>query len=264
MNPFPSFACGDSAAEKALAWLNRRHGDAVRAAVDAMLFDGLGEFENRALVAVDPATARRIERNAAEWLLAEGRILVDGRECAAAACVLAPDGPPLDDAERNRIEELTRRPLRLYEVIAVSPGGKMSLRDALEAAAPVVEVDAPDEALPPARRVGLRLLEAGGRSVASDALYAFSAPAGEGILAQLREAAAQFGDLPEMQGVLIRYCWLAQHHEAAGAAIDPYAAGGCATGTCGGCAGARAAERDGQGCGDDIERALAAAFGPKD
>ena len=249
--------CGGAAVAAALTWLDARHGAAVAAAIDAMLFEGLRAAERQKLADLDAATRLAIRNNATEWLLAEGRIEVAGVQQAVAACLLGADGPPLAAAERRWIEQMARRPVRLYEVADVLPDGRIALFDLLDAAsAPcVVAADALAAPLPPGSRVGLRLLELDGQATPSGAVYAFAAAGGDSVAAQLREAAEQFrgrDDLAHFQGVLIRYCWLAQCH-AAGAARRTC---GCGHGKSGR-PGAHAL------AGDEIEQALAAALAPK-
>lgn len=244
------------ALDKAFAWLMEHRGEAARAAIDTMLYDGVGEAERRALENLDADTTRRIRANAAEWLLAEGPVVVDAA--------------PLTDAERAWLAQLARQPLRLYEVVAAPPGGALSLRDALDADAAPIDVAAADADLVPGMRVGARVLEVDGRLELSGALYPFSPGAGDAAVTRLEEAAALFGDggvdLPAVLGVVLRHCWFAQYDSAKAYVRDLKAA---APEACGSkrvaCAGTRAKGKKGRDIvNDEIEAAIAAALAPKE
>lgn len=268
---------------KALAWLEDKHGAAVAAAIDDMLLGELGEAEREAVAELDTAVLARVRANAAEWLLAEGRLRGDDGECPAAARVLAPGGAALTEAERQWIEQLACTPLRLYEVAAAPAGEGLALRDGIDPDAPPPAVAAAD--LPAGQavgnRLGLRLLEWDGALRPSGAVYDFPPGAGAGLAAQLREAAELFGDgpeLPHMLGVLIRHRWLSfvAYEPAANAlakrltVCKPVAAPGTPAARCGvtsqdNCPGHRAHGRRGdKAVGEKIEADLKAALKPED
>jgi hypothetical protein len=72
------------AVERALDWLAARHAKATGAEIEAMLFEGLSDEERNALQQADDETWEQLQRNALEWLLAEGAI-GEGRWKAAAS-----------------------------------------------------------------------------------------------------------------------------------------------------------------------------------
>lgn len=278
MNKLPSDATFNAALAHAMTWLEAHHGAAAASAIDAMLYGDVSESERQALENLDAATARRLRCNAAEWLLAEGRLRIGGAVLTASACVLGPDGPSLDASERAWIERLALTPLRLYEVVAAAPDGATILRDVLAAAdaAPVVvNGPAPDELPPPGSRVGLRVLDLDGRHALSGAVYAFSRAAAASVAIQLRESAELFGDnradLPQLLSMLIRHCWVAHCSEPATRtgktlAIQPGPSAGDACGVRDKsiCPGVRAHARKGdKAVGDMIEQALTSALTPK-
>lgn len=242
--------------DKAFAWLMAHRGEAARAAIDTMLYDGVGEAERRALENLDAETTRRIQANAAEWLLAEGPVGIDAA--------------PFADAERAWLAQLAQRPLCLYEVVGASPQGALTLRDALDADAEPIAVAAAGADLAPGTLVGARVLEVAGRLELSGALYPFSPGAGEAAVARLHEAAALFGDggadLPAILGVVLRHCWFAQYDSAKAYVRDLKAASPEACGSKRvACAGTRAKGKKGRDTvNDEIEAAIAAALAPKD
>lgn len=210
---------GAGAAGLALAWLAERHGAAVATAVDERLFDRVAGEYRRVLDGLDAATWRLVWTNTLEWLLAEGRIeTADGRR-PVSDCLLAADGPALDAGQRRWLEQLSRRLLRVYEVVEVTPACRMRLRDALDEAAVPVAVE--DEALSWGELLGtqvaVRLMEADGHWALSGALYPFSQVHGRMAVDHLREAVEQLGEpedatdeVAHIQSLLIRHHWLAQ------------------------------------------------------
>lgn len=67
-----------------------------------------------------------------EWLLAEGSIAVKGAQRNVAELLLAPGGPAFAPGQRRWIEQLRRRPPRLYGITDILPGVGMRLCDALD------------------------------------------------------------------------------------------------------------------------------------
>ncbi|HYQ92313.1 MAG TPA: SEC-C metal-binding domain-containing protein [Candidatus Competibacteraceae bacterium] len=116
---------------KALDWLMKVHGPAVRASIDEAFFRELSAEENEQLRQLEPKVFEGIMVNAMEWLLAEGYITVKGQERRVAELLLGRGGPLLSAEQRQWIELLTSQPLGLYEVIEVAPGVSMRLKDVL-------------------------------------------------------------------------------------------------------------------------------------
>ena len=215
MDTLPTTGGANATLNRALAWLDSRHGAAAASAMDKMLYGGFGAAERRALEDLPAATVQRIRANTGEWLLAEGRIVVDDAEVTAAACVLGAAGLALEPAERTWIEQLAQQPLRLFELVGRREDGRVSLRDALDDTAAPLAVDtaAMGEMPELGSRVGVRIMKVDGCCELSGALYDFPPLAGRGIVAQLREAIAAFGaDSVQLQGVLIRHLWLTRHY----------------------------------------------------
>ena len=227
-------------AEKAVDWLLERHGEAVAAAIDKMLFGGLDEAERAGLNGLDPEQWAAINANAAEWLLAEAEIQVEGVPRRVADLLLSPNGPSFTPTERLWLEQLARQPLRMYAVIDVVTGQQITVRDALDtAAAPfVIASAAASRAVQPGSLIGVRITQPGNPAGMSWAMYGFEAQPGAGVADQLREAVDRFGadgmDLAGMSSLLIRLCWLVQHFENLRGQGAPSACGCGGKGNCGG------------------------------
>ncbi len=187
----------DRGVEIALDWLTERFPKEYEAAVLDGFFAALGESERAAVGDLDAPARAMIDQNIGEWLLADGvlELEVEGEkvERRVADLVLGPQAPPLASDQRELLEGLRDRPLRLYEVAAAVAGRGLTLRDALEPAEPF-ELGDPylADRLEPGEFVGLRVLAAAGACEPSGALYAFSAAAGSEVLARLREELEAF------------------------------------------------------------------------
>jgi hypothetical protein len=137
----------DGAVERALGWLTQHHRKAFAAAleeeVDAAVFDCFEDDEEEqaraAMAGIDDALWQQIQINFTEWLLAEGDITVKGRRERVSELLLGPRGPLFTVGQRAWLEQLSQRPLRLYDVTEVVAGTGITLCDALDtAASPIV------------------------------------------------------------------------------------------------------------------------------
>jgi hypothetical protein len=161
--------------ERALEWLASRHRQAVGAAVEAMLFEDLTDDERAALERQDDDAWEQIQRNAHEWLLAEGAILVGNTPARVPDLLLGPGGPLFTVGQRQWLAQLSERPLRLYDVTDVVPGRQMTLCDALYAdASPVVvsERSGSQESLA-GTQIAFRLMKVDDHHELSGAAYPF-------------------------------------------------------------------------------------------
>ncbi len=119
------------AVPRAIQWLILKHDQGVRQALDEGFFGPLNDDEYQRLQ-VDHAEAfQGILVNAMEWLLAEGTLLIQGREHRVADLLLGRGGPLFSAEQRQWIELLTSSRLGLYEVVDVVPGESLILRDIL-------------------------------------------------------------------------------------------------------------------------------------
>lgn len=206
----------DGAVERAIDWLIARHGKAVMHAIDAMLFDGLSDEEQSLLRSLDAETWQGIQINATEWLLAEGQILVKNEYHRVTGLLLGLGGPMFTADQRRWIEQLSERPLRLYDVTDVVPGQQMTLCDALDinAAPVVVQEKSGSQASLIGTRLGARLMEVDGHHELSGGVYPFSHLAGNSALAAMKEAENQLvkhpEDLPGFMSFMVRRKWVEQ------------------------------------------------------
>ena len=202
---------------RAIAWLTSRHGKAVKVAVTDMLDDDLDPEEQAALRDCDEEDWQGIQINAMEWLLAEGSIAVKGVQRRVAEILLGPGGPAFTAAQRRWIEQLSRRPLRLYDITEVVPGVGMRLCDALDTAtAPIMAYEKSGSAnARVGSMMGARLMEVDGHHVLSGAAYAFAPLMNASVLAELRAAdddpALRADDLARELSAIIRRQWIAQY-----------------------------------------------------
>ncbi len=170
---------------QALDWLFKTHGPAVQVAIEQDFFEAASRDEIRDLFAGVSSDLRvMLEVNLNDWLLADAEIEVGGARRRTAELLAEAGGPPLDAAARQRIDEMARRPLALYEVEESRPDG-MWVRDLLAPAAPRFWVSEPAtaESPRPGTPFGGRLLEEGDGRILSGALY----PLPASLLAQLKD-----------------------------------------------------------------------------
>ena len=117
----------ENAVARAMAWLTQHHRKAFAAALIETLDDSLeGIFDDDeqardALQGVDESLWTQIHINLTEWLLAEGDIEVKGEYQRVAELLLGPGGPLLTVGQRAWLDQLAKRPLRLYDVTESRP-----------------------------------------------------------------------------------------------------------------------------------------------
>jgi hypothetical protein len=206
-----------SGVRRALDWLLTRHGKAVAAATNRMITGNLDEAEMDVLRSLAEEDWRFIQINAFDWLLAEGEIHIKGAYRYVPDLLLGPGGPLFTAGQRRWIEQLTSRPLRLYDITDVQPGVGMTLCDALDTdAAPVTvrEISGSRDAQV-GTQIGARLMEVHGHYELSGAAYPISRLTSPGLVAELREDIAEClrrgDDLRRTVSFAIRRHWLAQY-----------------------------------------------------
>ncbi len=218
----PAAESHEGAVERALAWLTQYHrkafATALQVAMDEAVFESFDDEDAAldALAAVNEALWQNIQINLTEWLLAEGDMLVRGKHQRVADLLLGPHGPLLTTGQRAWLEQLARRPLRLYDVTEVVPGVGITVCDALDTDQPprVVAERAGSQSLHAGMQIGARLMEAGGQQLFSGAMYPFSAAGGSAVQARLHDLLSEPGVDPEddifSAGLTIIEGWLAQ------------------------------------------------------
>jgi hypothetical protein len=166
---------------------------------------------------VDESLWTQIHINLTEWLLAEGDIEVKGEYQRVAELLLGPGGPLLTVGQREWLDQLARRPLRLYDVTEVVPGATITLCDALVTEAPpiVVRERSGSQTLRVGTPLGCRVMELPGQHQLSGAIYPFSMLSGRRMLEELRvlqaDADEAGDDDPMLMGLAIIDGWLEQY-----------------------------------------------------
>jgi Protein of unknown function (DUF1186)/SEC-C motif len=207
----------DGGVGKAVLWLTSRHATAVRTSIATMLNEGLDDEEQTRLQELDEDDWQGVQINAMEWLLAEGSIAVKGAQRKAADLLLGHGGPAFTPGQRAWIEQLRRRPLRLYDITEVLPGVGMRLCDALDTeAAPVMVYEKSGSThAQVGSLIGARIMKVDGHYEMSGAAYPFSRLMNASLLAQLRalveDAAVEGERLSRELSAIIRRCWIAQY-----------------------------------------------------
>ena len=211
------------AVERALGWLAQHHRKAVAAALqEAIAVAVLEAFDDEdeareAMQGIDAQLWEQLQLNLTEWLLAEGDIRVKGEPARVSELLMGPRGPLLSVGQRAWLEQLARRPLRLYDVTEVVPGVGLTLCDALDLELPPQNVieRAGSESLRAGMKIGARVMEVDGQHQLSGAIYLFSAWAGQAVHAKLRagpgDALASGEDDGMMIGHMIIDAWLEQY-----------------------------------------------------
>jgi hypothetical protein len=211
----PESADHQGAIEIAVTWLSSLHRKGWQNAFMNLYQELLSEDDLAKLAKLDADVIQSIEININEWLLAEGDIHARGGMRRINDYLLSPAGPRLNAAQRDWIQQLGQRPLRLYDVTHVVPGQQMTLCDALDKDAEpiVVRERSGTQDLKPGELLGCRILRVGDHFQMSGAGYLFTLLSGQRVLSMVREHDKNLGqqlDAPREMGLLIMLEWL-QH-----------------------------------------------------
>lgn len=199
---------------RSIGWSRATARQCVRRLTDCSIALLRKEFAGK-LGRLDDETLNAVRINLTEWLLAEGDILVKGVHRRVPDYLLGPEGPLLAVGQRDWLQQLAQRPLRLYDVTDVVAGMQMTLCDVLDReAAPVVVLErSGTRALAPGAHIGCRLMRVREYFELSGAVYPFSMLAGQAVVDRLRATAEEFGHLPDLAntlGMTIMSAWLQQ------------------------------------------------------
>jgi hypothetical protein len=211
----PESATHQGAIEIAVTWLSTLHRKGWQNAFMNLYQKLLSEDDLAKLAMLDADVIQSIEININEWLLAEGDIHARGGVRRINDYLLSPAGPRLNAAQRDWIQQLGQRPLRLYDVTDVVQGQQMTLCDALDKDAEpiVVRERSGTQDLKPGELLGCRILRVGDHFQMSGAAYLFTMLTGPQVLSMVRELGKKLGeqlDAPREMGLLIMLQWL-QH-----------------------------------------------------
>lgn len=202
------------AVPKAIQWLFTNYGETAHEALDEGFFGGLDDDEYAMLQELSGDSYEGIMINAMEWLLAEGFMTLKGQEHRVAELLLDRGGPLFSVEQRQWIELLTAKPLRLYEIVDVIPGEGMTLRDVMLPERPPVlirEKSGSGQANP-YDLIAARILPVENHFELSGAVYAFPRTRSWDLLEELRdELEGVEPDSPlakEITSVIIMDHWL--------------------------------------------------------
>jgi hypothetical protein len=206
----------DGAIDKSMTWLSTHQRKGWQVAFSSLFEELLSEQDRQAVGSLDEESIAGIQINLTEWLLAEGSIQVKGESRRVADYLIGPFGPPLTPGQRNWIQQMAQRPLRLYKVTDVIPGVQITLCDALlDIADPVqVKEHSGSQNIKPGMLLGARIMHVGDHFELSGAAYQFSIMAGHATAQRLHEFEREFGHTPDLaqeQTLLIMSCWLHQY-----------------------------------------------------
>lgn len=203
------------AVPRAIQWLMLKHDQGVRQALDEGFFGTLNDDEYERLQ-VDHAEAfQGILVNAMEWLLADGTLLIQGREHRVADLLLGRGGPLFSAEQRQWIELLTSTRLGLYEVVDVVPGESLLLRDILFPQQAPVLVREKSGSRDAARLdlMAARILPVDGHHELSGAVYSIPRQRSFDLIDELRNELTSLTpddatDVKEILSVIIPAYWL--------------------------------------------------------
>jgi hypothetical protein len=122
-------ASSDGAVTRALDWLHRKHRHAVKRWIDEVWFGDLSAAEYEAIQKLEPDMQQMHETNMFEYLLADGRLRHDGKKQFIMDMVLGIGGALMTSGQRQYLQQLRDRPLRIYEIREVQPGEGVLLHD---------------------------------------------------------------------------------------------------------------------------------------
>lgn len=209
--------------ERALAWLAQYHRKALAAAFKTAIDDAVHQIfddevdAREAMAGISEELWGQIQINFTEWLLAEGDIQVKGEQQRLVDLLLGQHGPQLTAGQRDWLEQLAIRPLRLYDVTDVVADASITLCDALDTERPplVVSERSASRSLRVGMQIGARVMEVAGEHQLSGAVYPFSAWSGRDVQGALRDLETEFAAHDEddilMFGLEIIESWLAQY-----------------------------------------------------
>jgi hypothetical protein len=118
----------DRAAEKALSWLLKHHGEQVHDAIENVYCAVLEDAQLEEIQELPDDVFQMFQINSLEWILAEGEAEPeDGEEPRRFMELVLDEGPELEPSERRYLELLGSTFLDLYEVVESEPGNGLWL-----------------------------------------------------------------------------------------------------------------------------------------
>lgn len=210
----PAASDHTDAVPKAIQWLVTKYGQRLRDALDVGFFGGLDDEEFARLQTLPEEDYAGIMFNAMEWLVADGFMTIKDQEHRVADLLLNRGGPLFSIEQRQWLERLTTIPLRLYEIVALTPGESLSLRDVMLPDRPpdLVWEKSGSQQASLYDLIAARLVPVDDHLELSGAVFAFPRNECWALLEELRdeleEAEPDSALAKEITGVIIPYHWL--------------------------------------------------------
>lgn len=160
---------------KAIEWLGAKHPGALQEAIYDGFFGTINDDDLNRIESVDEEVHHAVMTNAMEWVLAEGTCFYRDNEIAITDLLFARGGLLLPVEQRGWLEALRANPLRLYGVVAVSPGHSITLQDLIDPDRDEVTVfeKTASQSLTEGDAFAARIVPLEGRAVLSGATYPF-------------------------------------------------------------------------------------------
>ncbi len=202
------------AVPKAIQWLFTKYEHLVHEALNESFFGGLDDDEYARLQDLPGDLYAGIMINAMEWLLADGFVTLKDQEHRVAELLLGKGGPLFSAEQRQWIGLLTALPLRLYEIVEVTPGTDMTLKDILlpERQSVYVQEKSGSQQANRYDLIAARIMPVGAHFELSGAVYSFPRHRSWDLLEELKnELEYVEPDSPlakEITSVIIPYHWL--------------------------------------------------------
>ena len=176
------------AVPRAIRWLMSRHGRGVHQALDEGFFGTLNDDEYERLQVEHAEAFQGIMVNAMEWLLADGSLLIRGREHRVAESAARAWRPLVLRRATTMARALTSTRLGLYEVVDVVPGESLLLRDILfpQQAPVLVREKSGSRDAAKLDLMAARILPVDGHHELSGAVYAIPRHRSLDLIAELR------------------------------------------------------------------------------
>jgi SEC-C motif len=189
--------------QEAVNWISLKHGAELADWVKDVWFAGIGEEQRKGISTAEASIKHIHDTNLLEQLMAEGVFTID--ESATPVMQLILDtAVHLTETQRDYLQQLAARPLRLYRVSESKPGDSFSLPPCPigDGETFCIEDKWVSRMLDVGDSVGLRLMHTGGKWETSGAVYHIPDEYVSDLLAELEQAAAD-----NYCRTLIRY-WL--------------------------------------------------------
>ena len=175
--------------QEAVQWVGLKYGDALNNWVENVWFAGVSKQERAGISTADPSIKHIHDTNLLEQLMAEGEFSV-GDSPAAVMQLVLDAAEDLSDSQREYLQQLASRPLRLYRVSECRPGQSFSLTPCQggEGETFCIEDKWVSRMFDVDDTVGLRLMHTAGKWETSGAVYHIPTEYVPDLLSELEQA----------------------------------------------------------------------------